>query len=295
MGIGKAILFGAVGFVVGGPVGGIIGVIVGSQWEKFQREEEIEGLISQKGEGRKVRLTCPHCQAWVVIEGNGEIGRCGNCGHLFLTHPTPEDQVEYGIGLLAKIVKADGVVSQREAMEVGRIFREVFGLEGEKFQEGKRVFNRFKESRWTIYEVGDLFYSATAEDPKFREGIYFLMFHLAAVDGGLEEEEKRVLKEILENLHLDPFLFEQGYQIFVKGGGGEFFSSGEGSRREEAFKILGIPDGSSWEEVKRAYRQKMKELHPDRYQNLPESARQAIEEEAKKVNWAYQYLKKVLG
>ncbi|MEO1942193.1 MAG: DnaJ domain-containing protein [Campylobacterales bacterium] len=289
MGFGRAILFGVGGALIGGPIGGLIGVVVGAQWEKILKKLEKEGEQGNR------RFICPHCQKSVIVKGReGEILRCGNCGHLFLAKPVPGSKIEYGIGLLAKIVKADGIVSKQEAQEVGRIFREVFQLEEEGFEEGKRIFNRMKEAPFTIYQIGDLFYSATVEDPEFREGIYLLMFHLAAIEGGLEREEEKILKEILTNLHLDPFLFEEGYQVFVKGGGGEFFSGGGGNQQEEAFKILGIPKGSSWDEVKKAYRQKMKELHPDRYQNLPESARQAIEEEAKKVNWAYQFLKKNL-
>jgi DnaJ like chaperone protein len=295
MGLWKALLFGGIGALAMGPIGGIGGFLIGIYWEKFKGEgeewKEVEELIGKKGRGRS--SNCPHCGEQVAIEGEQDIVKCPSCGHLFLANPTPEEGIKYGIGLLAKIAKVDGVVSKREAQEVGRIFHELFQLEGESFEEGKRVFNLMKNSPLSIYEMGDLFYSAFANDPKFREGFYFLIFDVAAADGGLEEIERDVLERILENLHLDPALFEKGYQTFREGG--EEVWRETGGKKGEAFKILGLPEGSSWEEVKRAYRQKMKELHPDRYYNLPASAREAIEEEAKRVNWAYQYLKGLIG
>lgn len=39
--------------------------------------------------------------------------------------------------------------------------------------------------------------------------------------------------------------------------------------RENPYKVLGVKDGASYDEIKRAYREMVKKYHPDKYQNNP--------------------------
>ncbi|WP_299270006.1 J domain-containing protein [Halorientalis sp.] len=59
-------------------------------------------------------------------------------------------------------------------------------------------------------------------------------------------------------------------------------SASEGPSRAEAYRILGLDDDADESEVKRAYRQKVKEVHPD--------TDSGDEERFKKVNQAYERL-----
>lgn len=54
---------------------------------------------------------------------------------------------------------------------------------------------------------------------------------------------------------------------------------------EDPYKVLGIPNTASQEEIKKAYRKKAKEYHPDLHPNDPEAARKMNE-----VNEAYDML-----
>lgn len=56
------------------------------------------------------------------------------------------------------------------------------------------------------------------------------------------------------------------------------------------YEVLGIKEGSSEEEIKRAYREMVKKYHPDQYQNNPLS--KLAEEKLREVNEAYDYLMK---
>jgi len=55
---------------------------------------------------------------------------------------------------------------------------------------------------------------------------------------------------------------------------------------KDPYKVLGVPPGASQDEIKKAYRQKAKEYHPDLNPNDPEAARKMNE-----VNEAYELLK----
>lgn len=54
------------------------------------------------------------------------------------------------------------------------------------------------------------------------------------------------------------------------------------------YEVLGINEGASEEEIKKAYREQVKKYHPDQYQDNPLS--QLAEEKLREVNEAYEYL-----
>ncbi|HAV5576538.1 TPA: molecular chaperone DnaJ [Acinetobacter baumannii] len=64
----------------------------------------------------------------------------------------------------------------------------------------------------------------------------------------------------------------------------------------QACQLLDIPPHSLTEQtLQTAYRKKMAEFHPDKYQTLPESVQQLIEQQAQQINQARAVLKVYLG
>jgi len=56
------------------------------------------------------------------------------------------------------------------------------------------------------------------------------------------------------------------------------------------YEVLGVREGASVEEIKRAYRELVRKYHPDQYRNNPLS--DLAEEKLKEINEAYDYLMK---
>jgi len=64
----------------------------------------------------------------------------------------------------------------------------------------------------------------------------------------------------------------------------------------QACKLFEIqPEGLTEQTLQAAYRKKMVDFHPDKYQSLPESVRQLIEQQAQQLNQARAVLKAYLG
>jgi len=63
--------------------------------------------------------------------------------------------------------------------------------------------------------------------------------------------------------------------------------------KKNPYKVLGIKEGASYDEIKRAYRELAKKYHPDRYQNNPLA--DLAEEKMREINEAYEELMKNAG
>lgn len=62
-----------------------------------------------------------------------------------------------------------------------------------------------------------------------------------------------------------------------------------------AYRILGLNLDASIEDIKTAYKQKMKDYHPDRVANLGEEIRELAAKKTTEINKAYEIIKKSKG
>ena len=63
--------------------------------------------------------------------------------------------------------------------------------------------------------------------------------------------------------------------------------------RENPYKVLGVKDGASYDEIKRAYREMVKKYHPDKYQNNPLA--DLADVKMREINEAYDAIMKNAG
>ena len=63
--------------------------------------------------------------------------------------------------------------------------------------------------------------------------------------------------------------------------------------RKNPYKVLGVKEGASYDEIKRSYRELVKKYHPDRYRNNPLA--DLADEKMREINEAYEYLMKNAG
>lgn len=177
------------------------------------------------------------------------------------------------IALGAKMAKADGVVTEREI----DAFKEVFKVSSDELANVARVFNMAKKdvAGFEIYaqQVADMF----AKQPEVLEDVIDSLFHIAKADDVVHESELAFLKAVA-----DIFGLHEKFRCIKA----RHIQSGD----KDPYVILGVDPCVTDGELKRLYREIVKENHPDRHiaAGLPEEMISVATERLAVMNAAYE-------
>ena len=190
----------------------------------------------------------------------------------------PEKSVAFAIAVIAlgaKMAKADGQVTKDEVAA----FREVFYIpEGEEKNAG-RLFNLARQdvagfedyARKIKAMYGD---DVTAPLCDLMEGL----FHIALADGVYHPNEDAFLERVAEILGLGEARFKRLRAQFVA------------DALRDPYDVLGVAPDAPMAEVRKAWRQLVRETHPDQMiaRGVPEEAVKLAEKRMIAINRAWE-------
>lgn len=177
------------------------------------------------------------------------------------------------IALGAKMAKADGVVTEREI----DAFKEVFKVTPDELANVARVFNMAKKDVAGFESYAQQVAEMFAKQPEVLEDVIDSLFHIAKADDVLHESELAFLRAVAE-------IFGLGEKFrCIKA---RHVQSGE----NDPYVILGVDPCVTDDELKRLYREIVKENHPDRHiaAGLPEEMISVATERLAAINSAYE-------
>ncbi len=170
----------------------------------------------------------------------------------------PEKSVAFTIAVIAlgaKMAKADGEVTRDEVTA----FRRIFAIpEGEE-ANAARVFNLARQdvSGFDAYarKIAAMFRpeeeKLCADDRSTLIDLLEGLFQIALADGDFHPSEDAFLREVAFIFGLDEGCYRMMRARFV-----------EGAPRDP-YDVLGIPRGATMQEARAAWRQAVKDSHPD--------------------------------
>lgn len=192
---------------------------------------------------------------------------------------SPADFELHLLTLASLVIKADGVVNQRELDYVRQYFVQAYGTE--RANATFRVFNEvIKKRQISTANICTLLRSRTRYESRLQ--ILHFLFSIANADGHVSDNEVQEIDTISRHLGVQKLDFESIKAMFFK-------------NPDSAYKILEIDRSATNSEIKTAYRMMAKKYHPDKLQHMDEAYQKGAEEKFRKVQEAYEQLQKERG
>jgi DnaJ like chaperone protein len=180
--------------------------------------------------------------------------------------------------LSSAVMKADGAVKQSELNTVRAFFQKNFGSQAAT--EAMQMLDRLNRQQVNIYEVGAQI--AGYMNYSQRLQLFHYLVQLAAADGEVSRSEKDVLESVASAIRLSSSDASSVIAMFYKD-------------RDSAYAVLEISPSASDDEVRSAYRRMAMKNHPDKVATLGPEVQKAAAEKFRKIQEAYETIKKERG
>lgn len=180
--------------------------------------------------------------------------------------------------LTAAVMRADGKVMKSELEYVKEFYTRQFGAEKTKQQMSalKDLLSQPIDVRAISHQIR---YQMQYHS---RLQLLHYLFGIAGADGHISDSEVFEIQKISGYLGLGQADFSSLKAMFVRETGSDF-------------KILEITPDASDVEIKKAYRKMAMKYHPDKVSHLGQDVKKQAEEKFRKVQEAYENIKKVRG
>ncbi len=182
---------------------------------------------------------------------------------------------------LAKIAKADGRVSEEEVSKIESFISIKFNFSEDERNFAINIFQKAKSDSVSFDAYAKQLYQLLGSSPNSLLVFYELLFELAMADGQMHENEERLLRKIPNIFRFDQNVYKDLYNKYV-------------GKISNAYEILGVTKGMTLEEIKKVYRVKRKEFHPDALisKGLPEELIEKAKEKFIEIQAAFEIIEK---
>ena len=184
--------------------------------------------------------------------------------------------VTHLVGILISIAKADGRISSQEINVIERAFVS-FGFKGEDLSFIRDLIKHTSRADLDLQAV--CYEYKQYSDYEERLSLLRIVYMVAFADKEFHANEESMINRIIGYLEINA---EDAFEIR-----GEFCSN-----NDKHYKILSVTKDSSAEDVKKAYRRLSKKYHPDRVSHLGEEFATLASDKFRKINNAYEEIKK---
>ncbi len=269
------VLGGVVGFflgsMVGGPLFGIIGAVIGSSLGRGLNVTQARGGFGPRG------------------------GTSGSDNLFFVSL----------FSMLGKMAKADGMVSDSEMNAIKQFMVKDLNLDPQLQSQGMLIFNNSLSSPESFEQYAQQFYMRFRNRPQFIELMLDALIRIAYADNKVHPAEQHILESAVRIFRVTSYTFESIKNRYVSGGSSYSGSSYKGSSSSYGsygsggtnphYAVLGCTSSSTDAEVKKAYRKKVSEFHPDKIaaKGLPEEFSKFANDKFREIQEAYEEIKKV--
>lgn len=178
--------------------------------------------------------------------------------------------------MIGKLAVADGGIGAEEREVISRFMRSDMRLDPSSQQAAMDIFNAAARSGESFESYARQFQQAFAGNAQFSELVLDILFRVASADGKFHPEEEKLIQQACTIFGYSQTSYDRLKNRYMAGGGSSSSSYGSAGQTSSfssaSYSILGCTPSDSDEVVRKAYRQKVNEFHPDKIaaKGLPE-------------------------
>ena len=201
---------------------------------------------------------------------------------------TQEDFISLICLGIIKAARLDGPISDVKIAEVERIFGEM-RLGPEMRKRASVHFKRARQNTETLDYVAERFAQKFSYEQQ-RKMFFAIIIRMAAAGSAIDAAKRVALHKAARALDVDA-------EEFMGSSAGRTAAAPSVSALEAAYETLGVSKNATNDEIRRVFRAKCKDLHPDilRSKGIGDFAMKALEEELCRVKDAYETIRKHRG
>ena len=177
--------------------------------------------------------------------------------------------------LVAAVMKVDGKVVKSELEYVKQFFVRQFGKESAK--EALKLLKNILKKDILVKDI--CIQISENMDYSSRLQLLHLLLNVSLADGAVNKAESDLIEKISGALRISRNDFVSIKNMFIP-------------ETDSSYKILDIERSATDEDVKKAYRRMAMKYHPDKVGQLGDDFKEAADNKFKKVNEAYNKIKK---
>ena len=185
--------------------------------------------------------------------------------------------------MLGKLSVADGRISDEEKQTIFHFMRQDLRLDPVSQQAAMEIFNAAARSGEPFGSYARQFYQAFSGNAQFMELLLDILLRVAAADGNIHPEEERMIQEAVRIFGYSQTSYDRLKSKYAKT-----------TSSSASYGILGCSPSDPDDVVKKAYRTKASEFHPDRVaaKGLPEEFTQFANDRFREIQEAWESVKK---
>ncbi|MFT8361621.1 MAG: TerB family tellurite resistance protein [Sporolactobacillus sp.] len=219
---------------------------------------------------QKTSRPCPYCGEDCIFDDIPGNWTCPNCGQTFTyssdghVYKIRDDQVlpqvQWIVKLFAKLAKTDGVVTENEIRQVDEIVRQSFRPNRAQLHQIMTIFNEARYSSETFDAIAENLYFSTGGRRDILLDTLTALFAIGYADGALHSEEEAIIRRAARIFRLETD-FDTLKNRFS---GYRRSAAPQPASLDACYRTLGVSSTDSLDQIKKKYRQLIKENHPDR-------------------------------
>ena len=186
--------------------------------------------------------------------------------------------------MLAKIAKADGRINETEIRTVEQFMIHELQLDGSGQETAKNIFRQAVSAPQEFDDFARQFYSVFRYQPNILELMLDMLFRVSAADGKVSSGEEVMLRSAVRIFGYSGRDYERLMSRYMK-------------KSDPYYAVLKVDENSSNEEIKKKYRELVREYHPDKIEakGLPEEFIKFAGDKFNEIQEAYEHIRKVRG